>query len=579
MRMFHLLRRHLARHLLDRDRGVGIAADIAQPVPQIGAREVGRGQAKPHLVVPADTRLRPGMPLHRAAQIPLEGADVVLLDPQTQGVHNADQLFCLGIARTGGGPKRLFRRFKIACVHQIAGIFDIGARGGGQRQNRRHQPDACPRYNLHALCLSLAALPGAAAAQTLQADDFLAFDADQARIGQLLFYDKILSGNRNISCGTCHHHDFAGGDGLSLGIGEGGSGVGPERRPGTGPDAILKRIPRNAPALWNLGAKSVRVLFHDGRIETSEIYGNGFDTPAEEFLPQGLNSILAAQALFPLTSQFEMAGQPGENEVAGAVNQRIDRAWPVLAKRVRTIPEYGARFVQAFDTVETPQDVTIVEIANALAAFIGTEWQSYDSPYDAYLTHGTPLPDRAEAGRRLFFGDAGCSRCHTGPLLSDQQFHALGLPAFGPGRTRPFDPVPRDVGRMGATDDLEDAYRFRTPSLRNVALTAPYGHNGAYPSLRAMIGHVADPVTSRQAWQPSAARLPDLPGLHVTDFVIRSDRFEMARQARALDLEAVALSAREIRQIEAFLHSLTGATAKKRPLGRPGQVPSGLPVD
>ena len=87
----------------------------------------------------------------------------------------------------------------------------------------------------------------------------------------MLFYDKILSGNRNISCGTCHHHDLGGGDGLSLGIGEGGQGLGPARRAESAADRIRKRIPRNAPALWNLGAGEITTLFHDGRLELSDL--------------------------------------------------------------------------------------------------------------------------------------------------------------------------------------------------------------------------------------------------------------------------------------------------------------------
>jgi cytochrome c peroxidase len=395
----------------------------------------------------------------------------------------------------------------------------------------------------------------------------------------LLFYDKILSGNRNISCGTCHHHDLGGSDGLSLGIGEGGTGLGLDRTPGEGPDRIRKRIPRNAPALWNLGHKDVRVLFHDGRLEMSDIYGNGYDSPAEEWLPQGLETILAAQALFPMTSQFEMAGNVGENEIAGAVNDRIDRAWPIIAKRVRTLPDYGAMFVAAFDHIERAEDVTIVEIGNALAAFIGTEWANYDSPYDAFLTDGTPLPEAAERGRQLFFGEARCVQCHNGPLLSDQEFHAMALPAFGPGRTRIWDPIPRDVGRMGATDDLEDAYRFRTPSLRNVALTAPYGHNGAYANLRDMVRHMADPLRMRADWTPENAALPDVPWVQEIDFVIQTDTLEMERQAAFLDVRPVSLSEAQVDDIVAFLESLTGATALVRPLGRPDSVPSGLPVD
>ncbi|MDU8909825.1 cytochrome-c peroxidase [Aestuariicoccus sp. MJ-SS9] len=416
-------------------------------------------------------------------------------------------------------------------------------------------------------------------AETPAADDFLPFDPAQARIGQLLFYDKILSGNRNISCGTCHHHDLGGTDRLSLGIGEGGAGIGPDRTAGEGDDRIRKRIPRNAPALWNLGHKDIRVLFHDGRLEVSELYGNGFDSPAEEWLPQGLNSILAAQALFPMTAQFEMAGNPRENEIAGAVHDRIDAAWPILAKRVRTIPEYGEMFVAAFPGVDSADEVTIVEIANAIAAFIGAEWQSFDSPYDAFVTAGTPLPADAERGRLLFFGRAGCAECHSGPLFTDHQFHAMGLPAFGPGRTRRFDPTPRDVGRMGATDDLEDAYKFRTPSLRNVALTAPYGHNGAYPDLPGIIAHMADPRAARARWQREMARLPRADWLAASDFVIASDRFEMARQAAAVPADAVPLSSNDIAAIEAFLRALTGASALSTPMGRPDSVPSGLPVD
>nr|WP_108815146.1 cytochrome c peroxidase [Loktanella sp. Alg231-35] len=414
-----------------------------------------------------------------------------------------------------------------------------------------------------------------AAAQGIGPDDYIPTDPDQARIGQLLFYDKILSGNRNISCGTCHHHDHAGGDGLSLGIGEGGVGVGPERTAGTGADAIRKRIPRNAPSLWNLGHNSIDILFHDGRLTVSDIYGNGFDSPAEEWLPEGLDSLVAAQALFPMTAQFEMMGNLGENDIVGAVHNRIDRGWPIIAKRVRTVPEYGQMFVQAFDHVAEPGDVTIVEIGNSLGAFIISEWQSYDSPYDKWLT-GTPLPEDAERGRQLFFNNR-CASCHAGPLFTDQSFHAIGLPAFGPGRTRRWDQISRDVGRMAETNLLVDAYKFRTPSLRNVALTAPYGHNGAYPTLAGIIRHHAIPGDT--SWTPDMANLPDVPWLTAVDFAIREDGAEMARQAAAIELRPISLSDDDIADLVAFLNALTGETALTRPMGRPRNVPSGLPVD
>jgi len=413
----------------------------------------------------------------------------------------------------------------------------------------------------------------------LSPSDFHYADPKKAKIGQLLFYDKILSGNQNISCGTCHHHDFGSSDGQSLGIGEGGSGMGKNRTAGVGADRIKKRIPRNATGLWNIGHKSIRNLFHDGRLEVSDLYQNGFNSPAEEWLPNGLDTIVAAQAIFPMVAQFEMAGNPKENEIAGAIHDRIDAAWPILAKRVRVIPEYGDMFVDAFDNIYSADQVTIVEIAQALGDFINLEWQSYDTPYDDFVARKSALAEDAERGRRLFFGRANCASCHSGPLFTDQGFHALGLPAFGPGRTRRFDPMPRDVGRMGKSDDLADAYRFRTPSLRNVALTAPYGHNGAYPTLEGIIRHHTDPIGMRKKWTRDMAQLPNVPWLQEIDFVIQSDTREMARQDAAIDIKPMSLSDRDIADLIAFLSSLTDYRAKERPLGRPNSVPSGLPVD
>ncbi len=414
----------------------------------------------------------------------------------------------------------------------------------------------------------------------LQAADFHKFDPEKAAIGQLLFFDPILSGNSNISCATCHNPDLATSDGLALGIGEGGDGVGPERIAGTGPERIRKRIPRNSPALWNLGAREINIMFHDGRVSESEIYDNGFNTPAQEWLPKGLDGILAVQALFPLTSQFEMAGDPKENQVAGAAYDRIDAVWPILAKRVRVIPEYSDMFIAAFDDVDTPLDIDITHIANAIAAFEGLEWQSFDSPFDDYLAGDeTALTAQQKAGLELFYGEAGCASCHSGALLTDQEFHALALPHFGPGRTRQWDPIVRDVGRMAASDRLEDAYRFRTPSLRNVALTAPYGHNGAYATLEGIVRHHLDPIEGFAAWTPKLVSLPDAPWLAKTDFLPLEDTRERERLASRVDLAPVELSDVEAAQLVSFLHALTGTESLKGRLGRPDRVPSGLEID
>ncbi len=416
--------------------------------------------------------------------------------------------------------------------------------------------------------------------EKLQPSDFGEFDPEWAAIGQLLFYDPILSGNRNISCGTCHNHELGSADGLPLGIGEGGVGIGPARTAGTGDDRIRKRIPRSAPALWNLGAKEVETLFHDGRVSLSDIYDNGFNSPAGEWLPDGLSGILAVQALFPMTSQFEMAGDPEENEVAGATYDRIDNVWLILAKRVRIIPEYGKMFTAAFEDVQNPSDVRITHIANAIAAFEGLEWQSFDSPFDAFIDgDDTALGPAQKQGLELFYGKAGCSECHSGPLFTDHNFYALTLPHFGPGRTRTWDPVVRDVGRMAASDRLEDAYRFRTPSLRNVALTAPYGHNGAYPTLEGIVRHHLDPAKGFADWDRSLVNLPDAPWIADTDFLPFEDQRERARLAARIDITPRNLSDAEISALVAFLKSLTGTDSILGRLGKPESVPSGLKVD
>ena len=152
------------------------------------------------------------------------------------------------------------------------------------------------------VALLLAAAPGRAAEiePVVDADYYKSgrFPAAQVELGRLLFFDKILSGNRNIACATCHHPKHATADGLALGIGEGGVGLG--------------RIPRNSPSLANLGAKEFSRLFHDGRVEADPKgpWASGFWTPAGGQLPEGLDNALAAQAMFPVTSDVEMAGGP-----------------------------------------------------------------------------------------------------------------------------------------------------------------------------------------------------------------------------------------------------------------------------
>lgn len=410
--------------------------------------------------------------------------------------------------------------------------------------------------------------------------DFHPFDNEKAALGRLLFYDPILSGNRNISCGTCHNHDLASADGLSLGVGEGGKGLGPKRTTGSGRERISRRVPRNAPALFNLGAREFTALFHDGRVAVDEIYGNGFNTPAEEWLPNGLTTVLAAQAMFPLTSEVEMAGDPEENEIAGASNDRIDAVWPIVAGRIRTVPAYVDMFKAAFDDVDGLADITIVHIANAIGDFINSEWRAFDSPFDRFLAGDTgALNMQQKAGLELFFGTAGCADCHSGKFFTDHGFHALALPQIGPGRTRQFDPYARDRGRINKSNRIEDAYRFRTPSLRNVTETGPYGHNGTYASLESIVRHHLDPLAGLKNWDRSQVVLPEDERFERVDFIIFEDLRETARLVRHIDIKPMKLEDRDISALLAFLGALTDRKSLRGASGKPLSVPSGLPID
>jgi len=406
-------------------------------------------------------------------------------------------------------------------------LLDVGSHRQRQRTQRH-----CPKA-LHGLTLLLTV----SAAQAIElprapeSNDFHPTEVADVEIGRQLFFDRILSGNRNTSCATCHHPAFGTSDGLSLGIGEGGEGVGTFRTPGTGADKIKKRVPRNSQALFNLGARDIHTMFHDGRLAIGDEYGNGFNSPAEEWLPTGLDNLLAAQAIFPLVAQFEMAGNLNENEVIGAVHDRIDAAWPILTARVAAIPAYADHFIKHHPDIHSPGDIHISDIANALGAFINATWQRIDTPFDRHLRGDSEAMNPVQLrGMRLFYGKANCASCHSGMWLSDQSFHALGLPAFGPGRTRLHNLMARDLGRLNETDDVKDAYAFRTPMLRNVALTAPYGHNGAWQTLEDIIRHHLDPAGMREHWTTADANLPVVPWLAPVDFIIQQDRLEMARQ-------------------------------------------------
>ncbi|TFL16095.1 cytochrome-c peroxidase [Jannaschia formosa] len=427
---------------------------------------------------------------------------------------------------------------------------------------------------MRALLLSLTlALPAAAMEfpAPVADDAYRETDPEVVALGRLLFWDPILSGNRNISCGTCHHPRFGTGDGLSLGMGEGGKGLGPDRvaDPENPPE---ERIPRNAPALFNLGAKEFTVLFHDGRIEET---AEGLRTPMGREMEQGFATLLSAQTMFPVLSADEMAGHYGENEVSKAVRQGLitgeGGAWDLLSARVRAIPEY----VELFDAAMPGREIGFTAISDAIAEFVEHEWRSDTSPFDAWLRGDGTLPDEALAGLELFYGSAGCATCHSGPFQTDHGFHATGQPQLGPGKAARFEDHARDDGRMRVTGAEADAYAFRTPALRNVTRTGPWGHAGAYADLAAFLRDHAAPRAALARYDRDVV----LPAMEAEDWRVMDDPAQVTALAAAIRGPDRVLSEAEVAALMAFLATLTDEAALEGRLGIPATVPSGLPVD
>lgn len=438
------------------------------------------------------------------------------------------------------------------------------------------------RFALQQSLFSLSMLGAAQAAdlpRPVVDADYMEVNPAEVALGQLLFYDPILSGNRNISCATCHHPRFGTSDGLSLGLGEGAVGLGPARH-ATDSNRPEQRIPRNAPALFNLGAKAFVTLFHDGRIAADPAWPNGIRTPMDDEMVAGFTSVLSAQTMFPVLSPDEMAGHYSENDVSKAVRSgRITGqggAWDLIAARVAGIPDYREKFGSIHAEIASGRAITFADISNAIAAFIAFEWRSDGSPFDAALRGEAPLPPAAQAGADLFYGDAGCAACHSGPFLTDQRFHATGDVQLGPGKAERFESHSRDEGRMRVTGDPADRFAFRTPSLRNVLQTGPWGHAGGHDDLADFI---ADHARRGEALADYAPRVV-LPVLAETkpDWTVMQDP-EQVGEISAAAGPGRALSGQEIGSIMAFLGTLSDPTALHGRLGVPDAVPSGLPVD
>ncbi len=404
-------------------------------------------------------------------------------------------------------------------------------------------------------------------------------------LGEALFFDKLLSGPRNISCATCHHPAFGTGDALPLSLGEGADGLGEARR-ASRPEQV---IARHSPPLFSVGAAGLDVLFWDGRVSRDPATGAlttpepALDgpAPARPDLAGPLTTALAAQAMFPVTSPEEMRGRPGrdpQNELADAPDNVT--VWARLMARlvgtregtVGGIEEYRQLFRAAFPEVSSLDALTFGHAARALAAYQEATFAFFDAPLDRYLAGDDgALSLAAKRGALVFTGPGRCTECHTGPLLSDRRPHSIAAPQLGPG----VGGEPDDRGRALLSGDRRDDYHFVTPSLRNVELTAPFTHAGAYRTLEAVMAHYRDPASALLAYDPTRELPPEFQALYLRD--VTRDQARLASLPPPLR-SGLPLEPAQLDELVAFMQALTDPRART-PVRGPPRVPSGLPVD
>lgn len=408
------------------------------------------------------------------------------------------------------------------------------------------------------------------------------------QLGKLLFFTKGLGGDEDSACVSCHHPELGAGDALALPI-----GVGAEDPDRLGPGRVHAAtaphwdggptVPRNAPTTFNVVCLD-EVQFHDGRVESLDkiagangafdpATGEGIRTPDSPFGepdPDAGGNLIWAQARFPITSPEEMRGF---DFAAGEDNDTLRAR---LEARFRTDPDYSG-WLPLFREAYGDPDATAAEvlteqhIAQALGAYQRSQ-AFIDNPWKAYVEGDDhAISTAAKRGALLFLtpiteGGAGCVRCHEGDTFTDEGFHVLAVPQIGRGKGD--GPTgDGDLGRFRESSEPQDRYAFRTPMLLNVAVTGPYGHSGAYASLKGMVRHHLD---AEAAVEDYLLHLDErLAVLEYNGYTIQANHTPANTQAALAQLRAnreagvddvlrnVPMSDREVQDILAFLRTLT----------------------
>lgn len=268
--------------------------------------------------------------------------------------------------------------------------------------------------------------------------------ADKVRLGELLFFDPIISGEKDVSCATCHHPGFGFSDGRDLPIGVGGRGLGPDRVDAVADDIGL--VPRNSPSVINTAFNGMQP-------------GGSVDPANAPMFWDNRAVSLENQAQGPPTSFIEMRGHAFAAEVA------LDS----VVARLQNIREYRELFRRAFP--RSP-GINILQVSQAIAAYERTIIAP-NAPFDQFVRGDEQALNEQQKAGLLAFANAGCGACHSGPMFSDWQLHTLGVPEH----------PQLDSPDRGINGD----FAFRTPTLRNLSVTGPYFHNGTSGTLRDVV--------------------------------------------------------------------------------------------
>ncbi|NNC87455.1 MAG: methylamine utilization protein [Akkermansiaceae bacterium] len=354
--------------------------------------------------------------------------------------------------------------------------------------------------------LKLSPLPEAPPSPT----NAVADNDDAAHLGQLLFYDSRLSSNGAVSCATCHdpQHGFSDGKPLSEG---------------------LATTRRHSQALWNVAHQ--RWFFWDGRADS-----------------------LWAQSLQPLQDESEMGATPAHIHDVVAGDAELAAAYEAVFGPVPAAGEALERFLGNLGKCFEAYQRKIVSTGSRFDAFVARV-RGGEPPESAGLS------EEELRGLKIFVGRGQCVLCHSGPNLTDSEFHNIGLPKHpdlkkDSGRFEGVRLVKKDPfnGTGAFSDDrseetniklrylvvkMNNMAEFKTPSLRNVALTAPYMHDGRFATIGEVLTHYSE--------------LKDDPPLG----------------HREETLVPLKLSKREKAELEAFLRTLTGEPLDESLLGPP----------